>query len=67
MTDQFPRGKLTEDDEGALAIQVFDYQGETIINFGKQISWIGMSPEQAIEFGQMIIDRANEQISRSEA
>lgn len=51
--DQFPRGKLAEDDEGTLEIRVFEYRGETVINFGKQISWIGMAPEQALHVSEL--------------
>lgn len=58
--DQYPRGKLTPGDEGKLEIRVFPYEGEVVIDFGKMISWIGMGPEQAEQFGQMIIDRARE-------
>ncbi len=59
MTDaQFPRGKIDPSDEGVLHIAVFEHQGEIVIDFGKMISWVGMAPEQAENFGQMIIDRA---------
>lgn len=54
----YPRGKLIEEDEGVLQLRVFEYEGEVVIDFGKMVSWIGMGPEQAEQFGQMIIDRA---------
>lgn len=60
MSDQYPRGQLTPDDEGVLQIRVFEYNGEIVIDYGKMISWIGMGPEQAEQFGQMIIDKARE-------
>lgn len=58
--EQYPRGKLVDGDEGVLSIRVFPYEGEIVIDFGKMISWVGMAPEQAEQFGQMIIDRARE-------
>ena len=58
--EQYPRGKLVDGDEGVLSIRVFSYEGEIVIDFGKMISWVGMAPEQAEQFGQMIIDRARE-------
>lgn len=57
MSEQFPRGKIDPTDEGVLNIAVFEHQGEVVLDFGKMISWIGMSPEQAEEIGTMLIER----------
>jgi len=59
-TGKFPEGKLTPGDEGELNIGITTYNGNVIINFGKQISWIGLPPETAVKVAQAIIDKAVE-------
>ena len=59
-TGKFPLGKLTDDDEGELRIGITTSKGNVVIDFGKNITWIGMPPEQAIQFGELIIKRAKE-------
>jgi len=58
-TGQFPRGMLGPSDEGALQMGVaHDSKGNVILNFGKEVSWIGMPAEQAIEFAKLIMRHA---------
>lgn len=58
-TGKFPHGMLGPSDEGALSIGIAtDSKGTVIINFGKEVSWVGMPPEQAIQFATMILKRA---------
>lgn len=59
-TGQFPNGKLTDHDEGEIKFGVSAYHGEVILNFGKPIQWIGMSPEQARNLALSLRQRANE-------
>ena len=33
-------------------------QGKVIIAFGKEISWLGMTKEQAVELGNLLIEKA---------
>ena len=40
--EQFPDGQLNETDEGALAIAVKVENGRLILDFGKDLSWIGL-------------------------
>lgn len=61
MTDpNFPDGKITEDDEGVLGIQLFMHDDRLILNFGKQVSWVGMDRKTAMTVGQALIDRAKD-------
>ncbi len=56
--NQYPRGKLTDSDEGALRIAIGERDGTVIIDFGKDVSWIGMSKPEAIEFATTIMKQA---------
>jgi hypothetical protein len=58
-TGTFPLGKLNETDEGALKIGVaHDSKGNVILNFGTKVAWIGLPPEQAINFAKLIMKHA---------
>jgi hypothetical protein len=58
--EKYPRGKLNDDDEGSLEIYITVRDKTLIIEFGKELSWIGMSRNEAIVFAQTIIKRAEE-------
>jgi hypothetical protein len=54
--DRYPEGMLNANDEGVLNIQMgFNKEGKFIIDFGKPVVWIGMTKEQAFEFGKRIM------------
>ena len=58
-TGDFPRGKLGPHDEGGLRLGVaHDSKGNVIVNFGTEISWFGLPPEEAIQFGKLILKHA---------
>lgn len=58
-TGKFPRGMLGPSDEGALNIGVArDSKGNVILNFGKEVSWIGMPSADAVEFAKLILRHA---------
>ena len=58
-TGKYPLGMLGPDDEGALQMGItHDNKGTVILNFGKEVSWIGMPPEQAINFAKLILRHA---------
>lgn len=46
-TGAFPDGKLTENDEGELRIGITSHKGSVVLNFGKPVQSIGMTPKQA--------------------
>lgn len=51
-TGEFPGGKLNENDGGeiAMAIGIAQDHKTIIIDFGKNLSWIGMTSEGVVEF-----------------
>jgi hypothetical protein len=60
MTDQFPRGKLNADDEGALNIGITVRDRTMIIDFGKPCDWIGLDKQTALALADTIRKRAEE-------
>lgn len=61
-TGRYPEGKLGEHDEGeiAFAVAADPKNKKVLIDFGKPVAFLGMNPKQAIELGQMLIDKAVE-------
>jgi hypothetical protein len=61
-TGDFPDGKLSEDDDGGLAIAIAadTEKGVVIIDFGTPTSWIGLKPSDAKGFANMLIEKAVE-------
>jgi hypothetical protein len=58
-TGDYPRGKLSEDDEGGLLLAVgHDEKRNVKIKFGKKVAWIGLNSEQAIQFAMLILKQA---------
>lgn len=56
-TGKFPEGKLSEEDEGELALSIgCNHENRlVVIDFGKKVTWIGMRPDQAKEFADTIL------------
>jgi len=61
-TGNFPRGKVSDDDAGELAIGVgIDVpNGIVVVNFGTPVQWLGFSPTQSREIADMLIAKAAE-------
>lgn len=61
-TGKVPEGKLNADDEGELRLGVGadPVRKKVVIEFGKPIQWLALNPDQAREFGQAFIQKANE-------
>lgn len=57
-TGKFPDGKLDPLDEGEIQIRMGSLDGRLIIEFGKPISSIGFTRDEAIHIGQAILDKA---------
>lgn len=59
-TGDFPQGQLNEDDEGGIAIGIaYDpTKNVVLINFGKPVVWLGMGPDEAVQFANMILAKA---------
>lgn len=58
-TGRFPDGKIFSDDEGELNLGITRARDGTIImHFGKAVSWMAMSSENAIRLAMVIIHHA---------
>jgi hypothetical protein len=55
---EFPEGKLTKDDEGAVQFAIGERDGKVVIDFGTPMHWIGMTPQQAADFASTILKHA---------
>ena len=59
-TGEFPEGKLNQNDEGEIRFGVAADRehNKIILNFGKPVAWIGMSPGQAIALADLLRSKA---------
>lgn len=57
-TNNFPEGKLTENDEGEIKLAVGITNGKIIMNFGEPVSWIGFNADQAIDIAIALLSQA---------
>lgn len=48
MRDQFPRGRLNDEDEGELSMGIAVRDRTVIINFFKPIAWMGLDKATAL-------------------
>ena len=55
---EFPNGKLNTQDEGAIACAVGHEKGVVKLLFPKPVSWIGFTPEQAVDLAQDLLKHA---------
>ena len=54
----FPEGKLTKTDEGAIQFAVGEKDGKVILDFGTPVNWVGMSPQQAADLAALLFKHA---------
>ena len=58
-TGEFPAGKMTDEDEGAIAIKVASHAtGNVVIEFGKPVAWIAMPPAMARQLAASLMAQA---------
>lgn len=57
-TGQFPNGKASAVDEGSVRFAVGERDNNVLIDFGTQVIWLAMPPEQAVAFAQLLIAKA---------
>lgn len=62
MTDeQYPKGKMSEDDEGVLDVTLaITDTGEVVISFKKPVAWLGLDPDTAFGFARLIAEKAHQ-------
>lgn len=64
--DRWPRGMITDQDEGAIAMAVGSEGGKVLLRFAEPTAWVGMEPNQAIDLGRKLIKHARAQQKRPE-
>lgn len=59
-TRAFPQGVVNDIDEGEIqfAIKGDAERQKVFLNFGKPVDFLGMTPQQAVEVGQLLIKHA---------
>lgn len=60
MENNYPRGKLNENDEGELCMAVGIRDKTIIIDFGKPVAWIGLSALDARSFIKLLSSKVTE-------
>ena len=56
-TGRFPKGKIRDDDDGELAIAITVADNKLIIDFGKEVRWIGLDKETGYNLMRMMMIR----------
>lgn len=56
----FPEGKLTPTDEGAVQFAIGDKDGKVVLDFGTPVAWVGMTPQQAADLAATLFKHAKE-------
>jgi hypothetical protein len=62
----YPRGRLQDDDEGELTFAMYWRDQTFIIDWGKDVKWIGMSREEAQEFALAILRQTANKVITAE-
>lgn len=62
-TGQFPDGKMSNDDEGEIKFAIAHSSEQVVVNLGKPVAWLAMSPQQAMDVADVLRNHA-EQIMR---
>lgn len=57
-TGAFPKGKLNKHDEGELKFAIGHKDGNVFIEFGKQVTWMAMPPENALQLAALLTSHA---------
>jgi hypothetical protein len=57
-TGQFPEGQITLDDEGAIQFALKPENGKLVIDFGKPVQWVGMTPQEACDLAGSLVKMA---------
>ncbi len=54
-TGEYPNGKLDEDDAGGLGIRLDQWGDKLRVDFGTELSWLGMNRAEALELGEALV------------
>ena len=56
----FPKGKLTQSDEGSIQFGVGVKDGKVVLDFGTAVTWVGMDAQQAADLASVLLSKARE-------
>lgn len=59
-TGEYPHGTTGPHDQGELKCAVYIQKNRLMVNFGKQLSWLAMTKQEAIAFGSGLVKKAKE-------
>lgn len=59
-TGRYPKGKLTEDDDGEMLMGMMILKNRIVIHFGNPTLWIGLDKNQATEMAEKLKAMAKE-------
>jgi len=57
-TGDYPRGSAGPTDDGGLKLGITNWEGVVRLDFGTPVAWIGLPPDEAIEFAKLILKYA---------
>ena len=57
---EFPEGKVSASDEGAIQFGVTTKDGKVILDFGTPVAWVGMNPQDAADLASVLLKNARE-------
>ena len=55
---EFPAGRLNPADEGAVAVGIGHQDGKVVMQFPKNLNWIGFTPDQAVDIANTLLKHA---------
>lgn len=55
---RFPRGRLSQDDDGELEIAIGVANNAVVINFGRPVRWIGLGAFEAKTLAGLLLKHA---------
>jgi hypothetical protein len=58
-TGEYPHGRLNEEDEGELRCSIHTEGGKVVLNFGKEVAWIAITPGQARQLAAHLLGMAD--------
>ncbi len=57
-TGEFPQGKLTPSDEGAIRFAIGEQDGKVVIDFGTSVHWFAMTAQEAADLASSLLSKA---------
>lgn len=59
-TGEYPHGTTGPEDQGELKAAVYIRNNRMFINFGKSLSWLALTKQEALAFGNGLVQKAKE-------